>query len=64
MPTNINCKKKWHPSRYETLVRVKEAEKAVERSRIQEDARRERGRRETLESEIHGKYTERMQWML
>ncbi|AFN82930.1 hypothetical protein EROM_041655 [Encephalitozoon romaleae SJ-2008] len=64
MPANINCKKKWHPSRYETQIRVREAEKAIEKSKIQEDTRRELGRREVLESEIHGEYTERMQWML
>ncbi|KMV66368.1 hypothetical protein M970_041620 [Encephalitozoon cuniculi EcunIII-L] len=64
MATNINCKKKWHPSRHETQIRVKEAEKAIEKSRIEEDARRVLGRREALESEIHGEQTERMQWML
>lgn len=64
MVANINCKKKWHPSRYETQIRVKEAEKAIEDKRAQEEARRAAGRREVLESEVLGEKSQRMSWML
>ncbi|ADM11451.2 uncharacterized protein Eint_041640 [Encephalitozoon intestinalis ATCC 50506] len=64
MATNINCKKKWHPSRYETQIRVKEAEQAIEKNKTQENTRKELGRRETLEFEVQKEKAERMQWML
>lgn len=64
MPTNINCKKKWHPSRYETQVRVKEAEEAKEKVEIEGSRRKKLGRREALAAEINKPSSGRMNWML
>lgn len=64
MATNINCKKKWHPSRYEVRKQVQEAEEVEQRKREEERVRKEVGRRETLEEEIRKSDTNRMSWML
>lgn len=64
MATNINCKKKWHPSRHETQARVRKAEDAVQREKDEDEARREQRRRDVLESQISGTKSGRMGWML
>lgn len=64
MATNINCKKKWHPSRHETQTRVKEAEEVEKRAEAEEKTRKENGRREFLDAQISRTSSDRMKWML
>lgn len=51
---NVNCKKKWHPSRYETKVKVEAAEKARDSEIL-----RSKGFPDSQTSEQN-----RMDWML
>lgn len=64
MAQNINCKKKWHPSRYETQTKVKEAEESRSKNESEMEERKKNGRRETLASEIKKTTGNRMRWML
>ncbi|KAH9411532.1 hypothetical protein HK407_04g06340 [Ordospora pajunii] len=64
MATNINCKKKWHPSRYETQKKVKEAEANLQSEKQQQSIKKEAERRYCLESEVGGQTINRMSWML
>ena len=64
MATNINCKKKWHPSRYETQSKVKEAEAKIQSEIEEENIKKEAERRRHLESETGKQTINRMSWML
>lgn len=63
MSININCKKKWHPSRYETRKQVDEVKKKLEEKESQNTERFEENRRIILEDKHSSKNT-RMEWML
>jgi hypothetical protein len=64
MPTNINCKKKWHPSRHEVQRRVEAAERARKREKEAVEMRKMRSRRGMLEEDVGKNLSSRMSWML
>lgn len=58
MAININCKKKWHPSRYETQKKVELVEQQKIKLEKQKSDNKEDYRRSVLKND-----TERMSWM-
>ncbi|EOB14807.1 hypothetical protein NBO_15g0019 [Nosema bombycis CQ1] len=63
MSININCKKKWHPSRYETRKQVEEVKQKLLKENEEVNKKNDETRRLILENKLESD-DNRMDWML